>query len=70
MEKGNPIKQDRPLFNVEKLIGNDLPVLLLEGEKCASIPLEPIFQYHGLGGAMQSINPTSLHYQTVCDYLA
>lgn len=49
-KSGNPIEENRPLFNADKLAGNDLPVLIVEGEKCASIPVEGFISITWIGG--------------------
>ena len=50
---GNPIKKNRPLFNIEKLQNNDLSVLVVEGEKCASVSVEGYIVVSWIGGCAQ-----------------
>jgi hypothetical protein len=48
---GAAIKENRPLFNIEKL--NGLPVLVVEGEKCASVSLQGYAVVSWMGGCAQ-----------------
>jgi putative DNA primase/helicase len=49
---GNPVKNKRILFNTEKL-NKDLPVLIVEGEKCASIKVDGYVLVTSIGGVGQ-----------------
>ncbi len=52
LKTGNPLKENRPLFNMDKLTGNDLPVLIVEGEKCASIVVDGYISTTWIGGCL------------------
>jgi hypothetical protein len=47
---GRPDIKKYPLYNEDKLKGNDLPVLVVEGEKCASIKVDGYVVVSWLGG--------------------
>jgi hypothetical protein len=49
-QKGNPLKLNRPLFNSDKLKNNKMPVLIVEGEKCASIEVVGYIVVTWIGG--------------------
>lgn len=38
--EGQPYKDDRPLYRLHEVLKSKLPVLVVEGEKCADVPVE------------------------------
>jgi len=48
---GNPLKANRFLFNADKFKGNNLPALVVEGEKCASVEVEGFILTTWIGGS-------------------
>jgi putative DNA primase/helicase len=66
--KGNPPKLDKkPLYRLPELLKSSDPVLLVEGEKCASVEVPGYFvtTWSGGAGAVEKTNWEPLHGRTV-----
>ncbi|MBP7582404.1 MAG: AAA family ATPase [Spirochaetes bacterium] len=54
---GNPKKNNRPLYNIDKFTVSTLPIIIVEGEKCAEVQVPGYITVTWIGGS-QAVNKT------------
>ncbi|MBP7735990.1 MAG: hypothetical protein KA369_08460 [Spirochaetes bacterium] len=51
--EGNPVPEHRPVYRADELPGTDVRILIVEGEKCASVEVNGYFAVTWIGGTGQ-----------------